>query len=218
LSREERLRVVVLVSGEGTNLQALIDAGNAATSPYAIVAVLSDRPDARGLERARLASVPAQHVDPKSYVGREAFDAALGDAVAAHEPGLIVLAGFMRILGPAFVDRFTGRMLNIHPSLLPKLKGLHTHRRALEARETEHGATVHFVTGELDGGPRVIQYRVAITGLDTEATISARVHQGEHIIFPRAVSWFAEGRLRLQRGRAVLDGKPLLEPVRIEGQ
>jgi phosphoribosylglycinamide formyltransferase-1 len=218
LSREERLRVVVLVSGEGTNLQALIDAGNAATSPYAIVAVLSDRPDARGLERARLASVPAQHVDPKSYAGREAFDAALGDAVAAHEPGLIVLAGFMRILGPAFVDRFAGRMLNIHPSLLPKLKGLHTHRRALEARETEHGATVHFVTGELDGGPRVIQYRVAITGLDTEATISARVHQGEHIIFPRAVSWFAEGRLRLQRGRAVLDGKPLLEPVRIEGQ
>ncbi|HSG65838.1 MAG TPA: phosphoribosylglycinamide formyltransferase [Gammaproteobacteria bacterium] len=217
MSRDQRLRLVVLVSGEGTNLQALIDAESAEAARYSIVAVLSDRRDARGLERARRAGIPAQHLDPRSYAGRDAFDAALGDAIAAHEPGLIVLAGFMRILGADFVGRFAGRMLNIHPSLLPKLKGLHTHRRALENAETEHGATVHFVTAELDGGPTVIQYRTPVTDDDTEDTLSARVHAGEYIILPRAVGWFAEGRLRLQGASAVLDGKPLLEPVRVEG-
>ena len=218
MSRGEPLRVVVLISGEGTNLQALIDAARLETARYTIVAVLSDRRDARGLERAREAGMPAQHIDPRSCGGREAFDAALGNAVAAHEPGLIVLAGFMRILGPVFIARFAGRMLNIHPSLLPKFTGLHTHRRALEAGEVEHGATVHFVTNELDGGPPVIQYRVPVNEPETEETLSARVHTGEHIIFPRAVGWFAEGRLKLEGGRAMLDGKPLLEPVRIEGQ
>lgn len=213
-----RLRVVVLISGEGTNLQALIEAARREDARFEIVAVVSDRSDARGLERARQAGIAALHVDPRRYRDRQAYDAALADAVASHDPGLVALAGFMRILGPAFVARFAGRMLNIHPSLLPKFRGLDTHRRVLEAAEAAHGATVHFVTADLDGGPPVIQYRIPVRPEDTQDTLSARVHVGEYIIYPRAVDWFANGRLELHSDHATLDGKRLVEPVRIEGE
>lgn len=212
------MRVVVLISGEGTNLQTLIDAAAQDGSSYSIAAVFSDRADAYGLERARKAGIDAHSIIPRSFSSREAFDAALADAIDAYSPGLLVLAGFMRILGPAFVAHFAGRTLNIHPSLLPKLKGLHTHRRAIQGGEREHGATVHFVTPELDGGPAVIQYRISIAADDNEDSLSARVHTGEYIILPRAVDWFATGRLRLENGRVALDGEPLAAPVQLQGR
>lgn len=218
MSTDPPLPVVVLISGEGTNLQALIDAIQNDLASYAIVAVFSDRADARGLERACKAGIPAHHVDPSSYSSRETFDQALADAIYQYEPGLLVLAGFMRILSPGFVARFADRILNIHPSLLPKFKGLRTHQRALAAAETEHGATVHFVTAELDGGPAVIQYRIRVGEAETEDSLSARVHQGEYIILPRAVGLFAEGRLRLESGRAILDGEALQAPARVNGE
>lgn len=217
MTRKPALRVVVLISGEGTNLQALIEAARL-DAQFAVVAAFSDRAGARGLERARNSGIAAHHIDPQAFSSREDFDSALADAIDAYEPGLIVLAGFMRILDPAFVARFADRILNIHPSLLPKFKGLHTHRRALEAGETEHGATVHFVTVELDGGPPILQYRVDIAPGDTEASLSAKVHTGEYIILPRAVSWFAEARLQLVDGHVMLDGERLTRPGRIEAQ
>jgi phosphoribosylglycinamide formyltransferase-1 len=146
-----------------------------------------------------------------------AYDRALASALDACSPALIVLAGFMRILSPEFVAHFGGRVLNIHPSLLPKFPGLHTHRRALEAREAEHGATVHFVTEQLDGGPRIIQARVPVRPDDDEASLARRVQAGEHRIYPLAVEWFCAGRLRFQDGRAWLDGRPLTEPVDLAG-
>jgi len=212
------LRVVVLVSGEGTNLQALIDAAPDAHAPYEIVAVASDKRNARGLERARLAGIDAVHVDPRAYPDRPAFDSGLADAIADYAPGLLVLAGFMRILSADFVARFEGRMLNIHPSLLPRFKGLDTHRRALEAGATEHGATVHFVTAALDDGPSVIQYRIEVGESDTETSLSARVHVGEYIILPRAVELFAARRLGFEEGRATMDGKPLDTPLQVREQ
>jgi phosphoribosylglycinamide formyltransferase-1 len=212
------LQVIVLISGEGTNLQTLIDAAQLEGAGFAVVAVFSDRGDARGLDRARQSGIAAHHIDPRKYPSREDFDEALADAIASYSPGLIVLAGFMRILSPGFVARFADRMLNIHPSLLPKLKGLHTHRRALAAAEVEHGASVHFVTAELDGGPIVVQYRIRIRDSDTEDSLSARVHEGEYIILPLAVGWFAAGRLRLESGRAILDGEALSTPVCVNGE
>jgi phosphoribosylglycinamide formyltransferase 1 len=148
---------------------------------------------------------------------RAAYDAALAAAVNECSPSLVVLAGFMRILSPQFVADFAGRMLNIHPSLLPKYPGLHTHRRVLQAREAEHGATVHFVTEQLDGGPPVIQARIAVTAADDEASLAARVQTLEHRIYPVAVRWFCEGRLRCEDGRAWLDGRALNEPVQFTG-
>lgn len=210
------LRVVVLVSGKGTNLQALIDASAHPHARFEIVAVASDRKDARGLERARAAGIDTLHVDPRSFSDRAAFDRGLADAVAACSPELVVLAGFMRILSAEFVARFEGRMLNIHPSLLPKFKGLHTHRRVLEAGEREHGATVHFVTAELDAGPSILQYRIEVGDDDTEDSLSARVHSGEYIILPRAVELIAMGRLRLEHGRVRMDDKLLDTPQCIE--
>ncbi len=217
MSERKLLRVVVLISGQGTNLQALIDDGALPDANFQVVAVFSDRADAKGLERARSAGIAAHHIDPQGFADRTRFDAALADAVDEYEPGLVVLAGFMRILSPAFVDRFEGRLLNIHPSLLPKFKGLHTHRRVLAEGETEHGATVHLVTAELDDGQPIMQYCIDIRADDTEDSLEARVHEGEYLIYPRTVAWFAEGRLRTAAGRVLLDGEPLNEPVRIEG-
>jgi len=211
-----RLGVAVLISGEGTNLQALIDAAGRPDCPYQIVAVASNRAAAHGLERARSAGIPALHVDPRAYPDRAAFDRALAAAIDAYSPQVIVLAGFMRILGAEFVAHYEGRMLNIHPSLLPKFKGLDTHRRVLEAGEREHGASVHFVSAELDAGPVVIQYRLDIDANETEASLSARVHVGEHIIYPRAVEYFAARRLELRDGRVYLDGAPLNEPLIVD--
>jgi phosphoribosylglycinamide formyltransferase-1 len=216
LTSAGRLPIVVLISGEGTNLQALIDAQHAGRLDIDIRAVLSDKRSAKGLERAVAAGIAAEHVDPRAHADRAAFDAALADAIERHAPGLVVLAGFMRILSPSFIARFNDRTLNIHPSLLPKYKGLDTHRRALAARERAHGATVHFVTTELDSGPSILQYRIEIRPSDTEQTLSARVHQGEYIILGRAVEWFAAGRLKLEDGVAMLDRRPLQTPVVIE--
>jgi phosphoribosylglycinamide formyltransferase 1 len=209
-------RVAVLISGEGSNLQALIDAARAGTLGAEIVAVVSNRSAARGLERARKAGISAQHLGASRGQERNEYDAALAALLTPHEPNLIVLAGFMRILGAQFIERFSGRLLNIHPSLLPRFPGLDTHRRALEAGDRWHGATVHFVTEDLDAGPAILQYRLAVHPDDTSESLTARVHVGEHIILPRAVAWFAAGRLRLAGGSVMLDGRALAGPVSID--
>ncbi len=201
--------VVVLISGSGSNLQALIDSVAHDGNPARIAAVICNRADAYGLERAQQAGIATGLLDHKQFDGREAFDAALIQTIDAHQPDLVVLAGFMRILTPGFVQHFAGRLLNIHPSLLPRHKGLHTHQRALEAGDTEHGCSVHFVTEELDGGPLVVQAVLPIKADDTAESLARRVHQQEHQIYPLAVRWFAEGRLRLGAQGAMLDGQPL---------
>lgn len=201
--------VVVLISGSGSNLQALIDSVAHDGNPARIAAVICNRAGAFGLERAKQAGIATELLDHKQFDGREAFDAALIQAIDAHQPDLVVLAGFMRILTPGFVQHYAGRLLNIHPSLLPKHKGLHTHQRAIEAGDSEHGCSVHFVTEELDGGPLVVQAVLPVMADDTAESLARRVHQQEHQIYPLAVRWFAEGRLRLGAQGAMLDGLPL---------
>ena len=201
--------VVVLLSGTGSNLQALIDSTQAGDNPARISAVISNRADAYGLERARNAGIPTQVLEHHGFDGREPFDAALIELIDQYQPHLVVLAGFMRILSAGFVRHYQGRLLNIHPSLLPKYKGLHTHRRALEAADAEHGCSVHFVTEELDGGPLVVQAVIPVQLGDTPQTLAQRVHAQEHQIYPLAVRWFAEGRLCLGEQGAVLDRQPL---------
>ena len=201
--------VVVLISGSGSNLQALIDSVAHDGNPARIAAVICNRAGAYGLERAKQAGIATELLDHKQFDGREAFDAALIQAIDAHQPDLVVLAGFMRILTPGFVQHYAGRLLNIHPSLLPKHKGLHTHQRAIEAGDSEHGCSVHFVTEELDGGPLVVQAVLPVMADDTAESLASRVHQQEHHIYPLAVRWFAEGRLRLDAQGAMLDGQPL---------
>jgi len=207
-----RLPVVVLISGSGTNLQALIDAA-AAGRPFAIAAVISNRPAVAGLERASAAGIPTRVVDHTAFADRDSFDAALAEAIESFAPGLVVLAGFMRILTTGFVRRFAGRMLNIHPSLLPAFQGLDTHRRALEAGVREHGASVHFVTAELDGGPVIAQARLAVEPGDTPSSLAARVLAREHVLLPQVVSWFAEGRLRMHGHQVWFDGSALQAPL-----
>jgi phosphoribosylglycinamide formyltransferase-1 len=204
---------VVLISGRGSNMVALAQAGLEGRIPARVTAVISDRADAPGLERARELGIPASVVPPAGHSGRAAYGVALAAAVDAAAPGLVALAGFMRILDGGFVRRYEGRMLNVHPSLLPAYPGLHTHRRVLEAGDRVHGCTVHFVTEELDAGPAVIQARVPVLPGDTEASLSARVQRWEHRIYPEAVAWFAEGRLRWQDRTAWLDGRRLERPV-----
>jgi len=205
----EPCNVVVLISGSGSNLQALIDDLHGAGSPARIRAVISNRADAAGLSRARAAGIDTRVLDHTRYASREAFDAALMAEIDAFEPQLVVLAGFMRILSGGFVRHYQGRLLNIHPSLLPRHKGLDTHHRALEAGDTEHGCSVHFVTEELDGGPLVVQAVLPIEADDTPERLATRVHHREHLIYPLAVRWFAEGRLRLAADGAMLDGAKL---------
>ncbi|AOE87045.1 phosphoribosylglycinamide formyltransferase [Pseudomonas sp. TCU-HL1] len=204
-----RCDVVVLISGSGSNLQALIDSVTGDDHPARIRAVISNRADAFGLERAKQAGIDTQVLDHKAYADREAFDAALIETIDAYSPRLVVLAGFMRILTPGFVRHYQGRLLNIHPSLLPKHKGLHTHQRALEAGDSEHGCSVHFVTEELDGGPLVVQALIPVESDDSPESLAQRVHVQEHRIYPLAMRWFAEGRLRLGPNGAELDGQAL---------
>ncbi len=196
--------VVVLISGSGSNLQALIDS-QAEDNPARIRAVISNRADAFGLTRAQNAGIPTAVLDHKAFDGRESFDAALMEVIDGHAPDLVILAGFMRILTPGFVRHYQGRLLNIHPSLLPKYKGLDTHRRALEAGDREHGCSVHFVTEELDGGPVAIQAALAVAPGENIEQLTQRVHAAEHQIYPLAMRWFAEGRLRLVEQGAMLD-------------
>ena len=188
--------IVVLISGRGSNMEALLDAD----LPARIAAVISNEPGARGLEIARRRNLPTAVVDHRGFDDRAAFDAALAREVDRHAPRLVALAGFMRILTAGFVRAYEGRLLNIHPSLLPAFPGLDTHRRALQARVRIHGCTVHFVTGELDHGPIVIQAAVPVLADDTEEALAARVLKEEHRIYPQAVRWFCEGRLRLLPG------------------
>jgi phosphoribosylglycinamide formyltransferase-1 len=208
-----RQSVVILISGRGSNMAALIEGSRRAASPYAIAAVLSDRAAAPGLAAARESGIAATALMVRKDADRAAYDRELAAAISEHQPALVVLAGFMRILSAQFVDIFPGRILNIHPALLPKYPGLHTHRRALEAKDSEHGATVHFVTAELDAGPAIIQGRVGVAPNDTETTLAARVQALEHQIYPLAVQWFCEGRLHCADGQAWLDGRPLREAV-----
>lgn len=200
-------RVVVLISGNGSNLQALLD--QQAGSHYRIVAAISNRPDAFGLQRAATAGVEAQVLDHKTFDSRESFDAALIEMIDRFTPDLVVLAGFMRILSSGFVQHYQGRLLNIHPSLLPAYKGTQTHKRVLEAGEREHGVSVHFVTEELDGGPVVRQAVIQISAEDSIESLQQRVALEEHRIYPQAVEWFAAGRLRLTAQGPQLDGQRL---------
>ena len=195
-------RIVILISGRGSNLAALL----AARLPLVVAAVISNRPEAEGLALAAAQGVATEVVDHLRYPTREAFDDALVAAIDRHQPQLVVLAGFMRIFTPAFVQRYRGRLINIHPSLLPAFQGLHTHRRALDAGVRIHGCTVHFVTEELDHGPIVAQAAVPVLPEDTEETLAARVLRSEHLIYPEVLRWWAEGRLKLRE-----DGRVLLE-------
>lgn len=205
------LPLVVLISGRGSNLQSIIDGSLSGTLPAEVRAVVSNEPDAYGLQRARRAGIETRIVNHRDFPRREDFDAALIRVIDAFEPGLVALAGFMRILTPAFVEHYRGRLMNIHPSLLPDFPGLDTHQRALDAGVAEHGASVHFVTPALDGGPIIVQARVPVRPGDDAETLAARVLEQEHVIYPQAINWFAEGRLTLEGGTVLLDGKPALE-------
>jgi phosphoribosylglycinamide formyltransferase-1 len=216
LNRPSRQPIVILISGRGSNMRALIEHSLAPGASYSVRSVIADRADAEGLRAARDLGVAARALPRVKGMERAEYDHALAAAIDEDSPALIALAGFMHILSAPFVQRYAGRMLNIHPSLLPKYAGLHTHRRALDARELEHGVTVHFVTEQLDGGPRVIQARVPVLADDTEATLSLRVLSREHVIYPLAVDWFCQGRLRYEAGNAVLDSRALDEPVQVD--
>lgn len=207
--------IVVLISGSGSNLQAIIDAVAEGRIQARIAAVISNRPDVRGLDRARAAGIEAVVVDHRRFDNREQFDAALRTTIDQYQPELVVLAGFMRILTHAFVEHYHGRMLNIHPSLLPAFRGLDTHARALAEGVAEHGASVHFVTSELDGGPVVAQVRVAVHPDDTPQALASRVLAQEHRLYPLVIDWYTRGRLRLTDRGPVLDGRRLTQPCRL---
>lgn len=196
-----------MISGNGSNLQALMD--HSAKGGYEIAGVISNKADAYGLQRAQQGNIPTAVLDHREYESRDMFDAALADAIDRFDPGLIVLAGFMRILGADFVKRYQGRILNIHPSLLPAYPGTNTHQRVLDAGEKLHGVSVHFVTEELDGGPVIAQESIQIEAGDSADSLAMRIHEKEHVLYPAVVSWFADGRLRLDGNDAYLDNKRL---------
>jgi phosphoribosylglycinamide formyltransferase-1 len=202
-------KLLILISGSGTNLQAFIDAVATQQIPCSISAVISNKPDAYGLVRAQNAGIATEVVNHKDFESREDFDAALKDCIDNYQPDLVILAGFMRILTPGFVSHYRGRLLNIHPSLLPKYPGLHTHQRALDAGDKEHGVTVHFVTEELDGGPAIIQAKVPVLDGDDADTLAERVLEKEHIIYPLCARWFAEGSLELKGNTVWLNDETL---------
>jgi phosphoribosylglycinamide formyltransferase-1 len=205
----KKAKLVILISGSGSNLQAFIDACAKASINAEIACVISNKAQAQGLQRAANAGLHTAFIDHNAYAQREDFDQALGDAIASFSPDLVILAGFMRILTPAFVNRFAGRIMNIHPSLLPKYPGLHTHQRAIDAGDKTAGATVHFVTPELDGGPAIIQAAVPITAGETAESLAAKILHYEHRIYPEAVNWFLQGRLQLHENYSYLDQQQL---------
>ncbi len=211
MAQPNKGRLAVLISGRGSNLGAFIDACASRSLPAEIGIVISNNPDAPGLALAREAGIPTAVINHRDYDSREGFDAALVHAIAKQEIDLVILAGFMRILTPVFVEPFAGRLMNIHPSLLPRYPGLNTHQRALDAGDAEAGVTVHFVTLELDGGPPILQARVPIEPGDTAERLAERVNAQELVIYPLAARWFLEGRLQLTARGAELDGE-LLPP------
>lgn len=216
LMTNQTCRVVVLISGNGSNLQALIDQQAAGLLPIDIVAVISNRPNVMGLQRAAKANIPHQVVDHTEFDSRELFDTALQQCIQQFTPDLVVLAGYMRIMTADLVRRFAGKMLNIHPSLLPKYPGLHTHKRALDNKDLQHGSSVHFVTEELDGGPVIAQSQFDIQPGDTEDSLAIRIKQLEHKLYPQVVGWFAENKIALQGNQALYNGEKLLQPKMIQ--
>lgn len=204
-------KLCVLISGNGSNLQAIIDDIEAGRLHGTITAVISNRPNAYGLERAKHAGIQAITLDHHAFDDRDAYDNALRAQIEELDVDCIVLAGFMRILTPEFVNSFSGKLLNIHPSLLPKYKGLNTHQRAIDSGDEEHGVSVHFVTPELDGGPVIIQSRVPVFEDDVPSDLAARVQEQERRIYPLVLRWFSEGRLKMQNNKAILDDKTLPE-------
>lgn len=202
-------RIVVLISGSGTNLQAIIDACIDQDYPGSVVGVVSNKADAYGLIRANDAEIPTSTLSHKDFSTREAYDIELIKKIDAFTPDVVVLAGFMRILTPNFVQHFQGKLVNIHPSLLPKYQGLHTHQRAIDAGDKEHGVSVHFVTEELDGGPVILQAKVPVFDEDSSDDLAARVHEQEHRIYPLVVKWLCQKRLTMENEQAVLDGNIL---------
>jgi phosphoribosylglycinamide formyltransferase-1 len=203
--------IVVLISGSGSNLQALIDQSLSGDLDIEIKAVISNKADAYGLTRAKEAGIPTHHLNHKEFESREAFDAALQTCIDQHQPKLVVLAGFMRILSEGFTRHYQGRMLNIHPSLLPKYKGLNTHQRAIDAGDKVHGVSVHFVSAELDAGAVIVQAKTDIDTEETADSLAQKVHKLEHIIYPLAVKWFSQNRLKEVNNKAILDETPLAE-------
>ena len=212
------LPIVILLSGRGSNMAAIARRAADGTLPVQIRAVVSDQPAAAGIGLATSLGLHTEVVSPSGFVTRADYDARLTERVAACEPGLVVLAGFMRILSPVFIHAFGDRIMNVHPSLLPRHRGLHTHRRVLAAGETVHGASVHFVTEELDGGPVIVRACVDVFADDTEESLSVRVQTQEHRIYPQAIDWFARDRLQLRAGSIWMDGKQLAEPITIDAR
>ncbi|KHF25572.1 phosphoribosylglycinamide formyltransferase [Solemya velum gill symbiont] len=210
------LRIVVLVSGNGSNLQAILDAVAEPDFAAEVVAVVSNRPDAYALQRAANAGVKSVVVDHAGFADRDSYDAELINTIDSFKPSLVLLAGFMRILTSDFVRHYSCRLLNIHPSLLPDYKGLHTHRRVLENGDTTHGASVHFVTEELDGGPVVLQARIGVEKDDTSDSLAERLLKKEHQIYPLVVNWIAEGRLTCKDNKPLFDGEPLDAPLQLD--
>jgi phosphoribosylglycinamide formyltransferase-1 len=209
----QALPVAVLISGRGSNLQAIIDAIRMGTLAAEVRLVLSSRADAQGLQRARAAGIATAVVEAGSHRSRADYDRALRERIDASGARLVVLAGFMRLLTPEFVQHYDGRIINVHPSLLPAFTGLHTHRRALAAGVAEHGASVHFVTAELDGGPVIIRARVPVAPGDDEPSLAEKVHRVEHRILPLVIGWYAAGRLRKDGDRVIHDGRALAAPL-----
>ncbi len=203
------LPIVVLLSGSGSNLQAIIDRISEGRLNARIMAMISNKADAYGLQRAQQAGIPTEVIEHHQFDSRESFDTQLIKTIDKYQPELIVLAGFMRILTDEFVNHYYGKMINIHPSLLPKYRGLHTHRRALEAGDNEHGLSIHFVSSKLDGGPVILQKTVPVMAGDTEQVLAQRVLAEEHKAYPQVIQWIAEKRLQLSGKQVLLDGKPV---------
>jgi phosphoribosylglycinamide formyltransferase-1 len=214
---KQRVPLVVLVSGSGSNLQAIIDATSNPDYPAEIVAVISNIEGVKGLERAKKASIPTAVLDHQNFPDRESYDFALHELIDSYHPEIIVLAGFMRILTDEFVNTYLGKMLNIHPSLLPKYKGLNTHQKAIDAGDERHGATVHFVTPDLDSGPLIIQAEVPVLANDTSESLAARVLEKEHQIYPLAIEWLASGRISMtDDGSVFMDNQKLHKPYLLD--
>lgn len=205
-------QIVILISGNGSNLQAIIDQIEDNDLPIQIAAVISNKADAYGLQRADIAGIATRVIDNKAYESRDAFDAAVQQTIDKYAPDLVVLAGFMRILTDDFVNHYLGKMINIHPSLLPEYRGLNTHQRAIDDKKKHHGASVHYVTPELDDGPIILQSAVSIDENDDATSLAQKVHREEHRIYPLAIRWIAERRLQWKQGEIYLDGEKLESP------